>query len=411
MKHDVMQSTHESWVHVTCLPVQVDEAEQARVTAAASAEVTSNHGPEGDTSIGAKSPDDGDSPRETREGDRRPMSSLPSSAEAGTTTAAVYSPMTYKEGQSPARSPISQPGSPSPRELSAVCVDKQTGPALGDADMGTSPARKQTPSENAWREVSRAVGVVKVEGSLGEPPPPPPTAAVAAMMTTTMTRTATATGTITTTIPTSLRGDRVRDARDFQDGRIQAPPRYGGDAPEGAGEKGSVEGRTTESRNDFDRDDADDEDAVTRETDRDQSSVEGYLATTRRIENYVGRMASPTITSGKVETPPARDDGAVQPMTELGCRPVIPGVPGVMMDGVSPPSRSEYLVQVSAKDSGESVLSFNKSAPPRRGKWSRLEEQFAKRCDGLRGRGPASFSIFPEWFICTRSFRGMSVGE
>lgn len=61
-----------------------------------------------------------------------------------------------------------------------------------------------------------------------------------------------------------------------------------------------------------------------------------------------------------------------------GGRPIIPGVPGTMMDKTERQT-SECIVEIAIGNSGELVYSFNKSGSPRRGKWSRLEEEFAKR--------------------------------
>lgn len=45
----------------------------------------------------------------------------------------------------------------------------------------------------------------------------------------------------------------------------------------------------------------------------------------------------------------------------------------------APPSKSISLVEVHVNDEGEAMYRFNKSAPSRRGKWSRMEEEYAKR--------------------------------
>ena len=63
----------------------------------------------------------------------------------------------------------------------------------------------------------------------------------------------------------------------------------------------------------------------------------------------------------------------------LDGRPIIPGVPQVAMMEKAGQAKSECVVEVSIGHAGEFVYSFNKSGAPRRGKWSRLEEEYAKR--------------------------------
>lgn len=59
-------------------------------------------------------------------------------------------------------------------------------------------------------------------------------------------------------------------------------------------------------------------------------------------------------------------------------RPIIPGVPGAMINKTEGP-KVDKIVDVSIGKSGETVYRFNASARSRRGKWSRLEEEYAKR--------------------------------
>lgn len=67
-------------------------------------------------------------------------------------------------------------------------------------------------------------------------------------------------------------------------------------------------------------------------------------------------------------------------MAMSGCRPIIPGVPpGAIVDDAETSAGEDCPVEVIVRDSGEVVYSFKKSGRPRRGKWSRLEEEFAKR--------------------------------
>lgn len=70
-------------------------------------------------------------------------------------------------------------------------------------------------------------------------------------------------------------------------------------------------------------------------------------------------------------------------MAMSGCRPIIPGVPpGAIVDDAETSAGEDCPVEVVVRDSGEVVYSFKKSGRPRRGKWSRLEEEFAKRLVG-----------------------------
>lgn len=72
-------------------------------------------------------------------------------------------------------------------------------------------------------------------------------------------------------------------------------------------------------------------------------------------------------------------DGLDGRAVTLDGRPIIPGVPaGAMMEKPGQ-AKTECLVEVSIGLGGEYVYSFNKSGAPRRGKWSRLEEEYAKR--------------------------------
>lgn len=84
------------------------------------------------------------------------------------------------------------------------------------------------------------------------------------------------------------------------------------------------------------------------------------------------------------------------------CRPIIPGVPpGAIVDDAETSAGEDCPVEVVVGDSGEFVYSFKKSGRPRRGKWSRLEEEFAKRY-GCRvsSRWLGALLLFREEFLC-----------
>lgn len=56
-------------------------------------------------------------------------------------------------------------------------------------------------------------------------------------------------------------------------------------------------------------------------------------------------------------------------------------------DDASGVRKDDVIVEVDVTEEGDAVYAFNKSAPARRGKWSRLEEEYANRwVGGLEGR-------------------------
>lgn len=121
----------------------------------------------------------------------------------------------------------------------------------------------------------------------------------------------------------------------------------------------------------------------------------GATATAGKGDDSAGVAAATIETTSTTLTPAAvvveggggRVVPSLSPPTRLDPgRPVIPGIPGAILEQQQQQQRRQqqlcrryFSVEVHITEDGEAVYSFNKSAPARRGKWSRLEEEYAKR--------------------------------
>ena len=130
------------------------------------------------------------------------------------------------------------------------------------------------------------------------------------------------------------------------------------------------------------------------------SDVDDYVPPTvalmHRARQHAGELSARSgveKAAAALAAVPAAAKAAKEATISAG-RPIIPGVPpGAIVDDAETSAGEDCPVEVGIGDSGELVYSFRKSGRPRRGKWSRLEEEFAKRC-------AASFLVCVRVCVC-----------